>query len=74
MHIETLLEFDVIPLDTADEVTVLLDVTAPDRQAAGDRTPSTLQIVLDRSGSMQGPPIEGAIRALLDLVDVQIGT
>ncbi|WP_017538902.1 ADP-ribosylglycohydrolase family protein [Nocardiopsis halophila] len=70
MHVSALLEFDAVPLDTGDEVTVLLDITAPERPGDGRRPPSTLQVVLDRSGSMHsGRKLEGAVRALMALVD-----
>src|SRR5690606_38610654 len=68
MHVSALLEFDAVPVDSADTVHVLLDVTAPEQPGA-DRPPATLQVVLDRSGSMAGERLEGAIRALLSLVD-----
>lgn len=68
MHVSALLEFDAVPVDSADTVHVLLDITAPEQPGA-DRPPATLQVVLDRSGSMAGERLEGAIRALLSLVD-----
>ena len=69
MHLSALLEFDVVPLDTDDSVSVLLEITAPEREEDAERPPATLQIVLDRSGSMGGGRLEGAVRALLALVD-----
>ncbi|MDA0565590.1 ADP-ribosylglycohydrolase family protein [Streptomonospora sp. S1-112] len=69
MHLSALLDFDVIPVDSDDHVTVLVDVTAPEQPKDAARPPATLQIVLDRSGSMGGARLEGAVRALLSLVD-----
>ncbi|PSK99906.1 ADP-ribosylglycohydrolase [Murinocardiopsis flavida] len=69
MHLSSLLDFDVIPLEADDAVTVLLDVTAPEQEVDAQRPPATLQVVLDRSGSMGGARLEGAVRALLSLVD-----
>ncbi|MFI6574223.1 VWA domain-containing protein [Nocardiopsis sp. NPDC050513] len=69
MHLSALLDFDVVPLDTDDAVSVLLDVTAPEREADTERPPATLQVVLDRSGSMGGGRLRGAVEALLALVD-----
>ncbi|MDA2811700.1 ADP-ribosylglycohydrolase family protein [Nocardiopsis sp. RSe5-2] len=70
MHVSALLEFDAVPLDTGDEVAVLLDITAPERSGDEERPPSTLQVVLDRSGSMHsGGRLAGAVRALTSLVD-----
>ncbi|MEY9213463.1 VWA domain-containing protein [Thermobifida halotolerans] len=68
MHVSALLDFDAVPVDSADTVHVLLDITAPERPGE-QRPPATLQVVLDRSGSMAGERLEGAMRALLDLVD-----
>ncbi|QBI54449.1 ADP-ribosylglycohydrolase family protein [Streptomonospora litoralis] len=69
MHLSALLDFDVVPVDTEDHVTVLLDVTAPHQQAETERAPATLQVVLDRSGSMRGSKLQGAVTALLSLID-----
>ncbi|MEE2038240.1 VWA domain-containing protein [Nocardiopsis sp. CT-R113] len=69
MHLSALLDFDAVPLDTDDAVSVLLDVTAPEREEDTARPPATLQVVLDRSGSMGGSRLDGAVRALLGLVD-----
>ncbi|GAA3749279.1 Ca-activated chloride channel family protein [Spinactinospora alkalitolerans] len=68
MHVSALLDFDVVPVDSADAVTALLGVTAPEKPTA-KRPPATLQIVLDRSGSMGRGRLAGAVRALLELVD-----
>ena len=69
MHLSALLDFDVVPLDTDDAVSVLIDITAPEREADTERPPATLQIVLDRSGSMGGGRLAGAVTALVGLVD-----
>ncbi|WP_160051719.1 VWA domain-containing protein [Nocardiopsis sp. FR26] len=69
MHLSALLDFDAVPLDTDDAVSLLLEITAPERAEDVQRPPSTLQIVLDRSGSMSGERLDGAVRALLSLVD-----
>src|SRR5690606_14229570 len=70
VHVSALLEFDAVPLETEDEVTVLLDITAPVRAAQEERPPSTLQVVLDRSSSMsRDDRLGGAVRALLSVVD-----
>ncbi|KUP98354.1 vWA domain-containing protein [Thermobifida cellulosilytica] len=68
MHVSALLEFDAVPVDSADTVHLLLDITAPELPGQ-DRPPATLQVVLDRSGSMAGERLDGAVRALLSLVD-----
>lgn len=62
------LDVNVVAHEAADEVTVLLDVEAPVASTTVERAPSALQVVLDRSGSMSGAPLEGAKRALVALV------
>jgi Ca-activated chloride channel family protein len=72
MHITAHLDVDVVALETDDEVSVLVELTAPSAAAPTDdsaRPPRTLQVVLDRSGSMAGDRLGGAILALLGLVD-----
>jgi Ca-activated chloride channel family protein len=68
MHITAHLDVDVIALETEDTVTTLVELTAPTPPSDVARVPATLVVVLDRSGSMEGPPLEGAKRALLELV------
>jgi Ca-activated chloride channel homolog len=70
MHIAAHLDVDVIAVETDDQVSVLVELTAPEAPADGDpRPPSTLEIVLDRSGSMQGDRLDGAKAALAGLID-----
>ncbi|MEU1901847.1 VWA domain-containing protein [Nocardiopsis dassonvillei] len=69
MHLSALLDFDAVPRDTDDAVSVLVDITAPEREEDTERPPATLQVVLDRSGSMGGGRLDGAVRALLSLVE-----
>lgn len=67
MHIDAHLDIDLVALDEADQVTCLLELTAPADINAAKRPGRTLVVVLDRSGSMSGEPIEaskGAIQAL----------
>jgi Ca-activated chloride channel homolog len=67
MKLSAALDVEVVAHESADEVTVLLELQAP----AGpdtDRAPTALQVVLDRSGSMSGPPLEGAQSALVGVV------
>jgi Ca-activated chloride channel family protein len=69
MHVTAHLDLDVVPLDQEDEVTVLVQITAPAPTPSAIRQSATLQVVLDRSGSMAGGRLDGAKRALLVLVD-----
>jgi Ca-activated chloride channel family protein len=70
MHISAHLDVDVVPVETEDQLSVLIELTAPPAPASDTpRPPSTLQIVLDRSGSMDGPRLDGAKLALQRLVD-----
>jgi Ca-activated chloride channel family protein len=71
MHVTAHLDIDVVALETEDEVSVLLELAAPTQSDQGLlRLPATLQVVLDRSGSMQQDDrLEGAKSALLSLLD-----
>jgi Ca-activated chloride channel family protein len=69
MHIATHLDLDVVAFERADEISLLVEVTAPAAPADRPRPPRTLVVVLDRSGSMAGDRLDGAKRALTDLVD-----
>src|SRR4051812_48859334 len=67
MNLTTTLDVDLLAAETADEVAVLLDLSAP-ALAAGSRSPQTLEIVLDRSGSMGTERLYAAQQALEALV------
>jgi Ca-activated chloride channel family protein len=72
MHISAHLDVDVIAVETDGEVSVLVELTAPPAPPAATDAPRavrTLQVVLDRSGSMSGDRLAGAITALTALVD-----
>lgn len=69
MQLSTQLDVDLIAVESDDEVTILFEVTAPTPATTVPRQPATVQIVLDRSGSMSGGRLEHAKRALLELID-----
>lgn len=69
MHLSAHLDLDVVAHDAEDRLSVLVELTAPELRTDVARPPSTLVVVLDRSGSMAGDRIEGAKTALLSLVD-----
>lgn len=69
MHLNTHLDIDLVALEAEDEVTALVELVAPDLPANEPRARATVQVVLDRSGSMSGERLEAAREALLALVD-----
>lgn len=68
MHVTAHLDVDAIAVETETEVSVLLELTAPTADPDEQRPQRTLQVVVDRSGSMAGR-IEGARTALAAIVD-----
>ncbi|HEY4752689.1 MAG TPA: VWA domain-containing protein, partial [Candidatus Limnocylindrales bacterium] len=69
MHISTHLDVDVVAVETDDEVSLLVELTAPAAAPSVDAVVHTAVVVLDRSGSMCGLRLEHAKRALIALVD-----
>ena len=69
MDIKALLDVDMIALEATDKVTLMLDLTAPQNPKHATRPGQAVQIVLDRSGSMQGEPLDAAKGSLLKLID-----
>lgn len=69
MHLSTKLDCDLVAVEHSDELTLLVELTAPTPPTTSPRQPATLQIVLDRSGSMAGDRLEGAKTALIALID-----
>ncbi len=54
MHVSTYRDVDVVALEQDDEVTVMLELSAPAPASAAPRPPAAVQVVLDRSGSIHG--------------------
>ncbi|GAA3769210.1 VWA domain-containing protein [Plantactinospora mayteni] len=71
MHITAHLDVDMIAIETDDKLSVMIELNAPPAPDGGDgvRVPGTLEVVLDRSGSMEGGRLDGAKTALTSLVD-----
>jgi Ca-activated chloride channel family protein len=69
MQISTRLDCDLVAVEAADELTLLVEVNAPTPASTVTRPAATLQIVLDRSGSMAGERLDGAKTAILSLID-----
>jgi len=68
MKINATLDVTVVAFEAEDEVAVLLELEAPAAATDSVRPQACLQVVLDRSGSMSGAPLEGAKKALAALV------
>lgn len=68
MKITAQLDVNVVALDVDDDVTIMLDLEAPASSDELERQAAVLQIVLDRSGSMRGAPLDGAKEALIALI------
>ena len=64
MDLNAILDVDLIALEAEDQISVLLELTAPEAPADRNRPPSTLQVVLDRSGSMADGRLEAAKQAI----------
>ena len=61
MHVKALLDVDLVALEATDQVTLMLDLTAPANPKQASRPGQAVQVVLDRSGSMNGQPLESEI-------------
>ena len=62
------LDVDLIAVEQEDELALMLELTAPPAPATENRAPATLEVVLDRSGSMHDGKLEAALSALDALV------
>ena len=69
MELNTLMDVDLVAVESEDEVTVMLELTAPAQASDVPRAPAAIQVVLDRSGSMAGERLEAACVALAELVE-----
>ena len=69
MHVKAHLDVDLVALEATDKVTMMIDLTAPIADSAQSRPGQAVQIVLDRSGSMSGGPLESAKGSLLKLIE-----
>jgi len=69
MNVKALLDVDMVAMEAADKVTLMLDLTAPANPKHTSRPGQGVQVVLDRSGSMNGQPLEAAKGSLLKLID-----
>ncbi len=68
MKFTTLLDVSVVAHEADDDINVLLELEAPTAPETVRAHANTLQVVLDRSGSMAGGPLRGAVDALVTMV------
>jgi Ca-activated chloride channel family protein len=69
VHLSALLDVDLVAVEQTDELTLLVELTAPTPTRSAKRQPATAVFVTDTSGSMRGGRLDVAKGALLDLVD-----
>jgi Ca-activated chloride channel family protein len=68
MHVSTNLDVDILAVEAADQVNLLLELQAPQLPEQATRAEQTLVLVLDRSGS-NARRAAGGIAARLDDLD-----
>lgn len=67
MKIQAFLDFAAVAVEQNNEVTVMADITAPINEAHLSRPSQGAMMCVDRSGSMEGAPLEAAKEACLKL-------
>ena len=68
MHVSAHLDIDMLAVGHDEEVTCLVELTAPTPPGLDARPGQAVVVVLDRSGSMAGEQLDAAKRAISDLV------
>jgi len=69
MKAKLILDTDIIAIESADKVTLMVDLTAPVSENQTSRPARGVQICLDVSGSMEGAPLAAAKESILKLID-----
>ena len=69
MKTKLILDTDIIAIESADKVTLMVDLTAPVSDNQTSRPARGVQICLDISGSMEGEPLAAAKESILKLID-----
>jgi len=73
MHVTAHLDVDLVAIEQTDEITIMLELVAPTEPPGRDRPSAAIQVVLDRSGSMDMgdrlPSARAALKALVDRLD-----
>ena len=59
MKIDVSLDVNLLAVQQDEELTALVELTAPSAKAEEQRAPCALVVVLDRSGSMAGDRLDG---------------
>lgn len=68
MKLSAIADVGVIAIGTEQSISVMLDITAPEVQSESPRAAQAVQVVLDRSGSMDGERLAAAKHAIAALV------
>jgi Ca-activated chloride channel homolog len=68
MHVTAHLDVDLVAVEQQDQIALMLELAAPLAPRSKERAPSTVEVVLDRSGSMAGERLHTALGALDQLV------
>jgi len=69
MRTQLLLDTDIIAIESQDQVTLMVDLTAPQDEQQTSRPARGVQICLDVSGSMAGAPLAAAKESVLKLIN-----
>ncbi len=69
MIVDTKLSVDVVAVESEDRISLMVDLTAPLSDKSKNRPSQAVQIVLDRSGSMSGQPLNSALNSVRKLID-----
>jgi len=69
MQVRAHMDVEVVAVEQDERVAVMLELVAPVADEGAGRPPATVQVVLDRSGSMDGERLAAARHALARLVD-----
>lgn len=69
MQVNAHVDVDVVAVEQDDLLTVMIELVAPSAHDESERPAAAVQVVLDRSGSMDGERLHAAKQALVRLVD-----
>jgi Ca-activated chloride channel family protein len=69
VHVDVIPQEEYLSLDKNNDVNVLVKITGPLPPVDKKRTPFDFVVVLDRSGSMSGQPLEHSKKTILKILD-----